>query len=299
MKGVRRGQALVLAMLLVLALLTLGLGSAAIGTREAVLAATLERTERARGLAETAVLDAVRAWSTRENRDLPPGSVRTHPDGGSEVERVGRTLFLVRATRGVPAGSGSIEASAAALVRTVDVRSLELRIPAAVTADEAVLDRGGIVADSGCGRPTRPGLLAGTASVGPGVEVAGDPPLAPMPVPAPPALEPAIDSLLDSLADLHLPPSTLTPEPRSLDGVCTTAPDNWGSTDPHHPCHGRLPLVHATGPLARVRGAVRATRIHVLDGAVRGDPCQVLAALSGPALDRPFRLPDRWWVPVF
>ena len=338
MSADRPGYALLVSVLLVLALATLALGAVAVGTREAVLAATLLRTEQAAVLAEAKAMDALRTWSTRRHRGVATGATASTP-GGATVERAGPDLFLLRATAALPGGPAPVGATAGLLVRTFDTGPIEAQMPATVTADlDAVLSAGRIDAGAGCGVPLGTGLMAPSASIGAGVALTGAPPYAAPPGVGLPPADPTTDAAIAALADVRVPASTITPAPRLASGRCDPAPDNWGSPDPAHPCHAHLPLVHATGPVtlaggqaralllvegslpledatvhgavlvrgtltldagSRIRGAVRASRVSLDDGVIEGDPCETADALAAPALDRPFALPERWWVPVF
>jgi hypothetical protein len=338
MSAPRPGYALLISLLLVLALATLALGAVAVGTRERVVAATLGRTERARVLAEAAAMDAVRAWSTRRYRGLPVGGVGpTH--GGVVVERVARSLFTLRADATVPGRPVPVGASAGLLVRTFDTAPIEAQLPAAASADaDALLGSGVIAAGSGCGAAMGPGLVAPTVSIGSAAALTGSPPYARPGTAGLQPPDAVMDSMLAALADVRVTASSVSPRPRSVSGLCDPAADNWGSPDPADPCHGRLPLVHAAGALtlaggraralllvdgpltldgttfhgvvlvrgsltldagARIRGAVRASRILLVDGAIQGDPCEAGDAIYAPALDRAFRPPDRWWIPMY
>jgi hypothetical protein len=50
---------------------------------------------------------------------------------------------------------------------------------------------------------------------------------------------------------------------------------------------------------AIIEGAIRTDSIDIRDGRVTRTPCDLTPILAAPALDRAFRPPSRWWIPVF
>lgn len=182
-----------------------------------------------------------------------------------------------------------------------------------------------------------PGVAALDASIAPGASVTGRPAIDYAAPPPPPVVDP-FGSLAPGLAGVRHTADVAVPRAVEQAGVCVTDSLNWGSPDPAHPCHDLLPMVHASdltvdggsgrgvfvvdgnltltrgatlegvvvvhGRLtleggSTIRGAARAASAVVMDGAVIRDGCVVRAALSAPSLDRAFRPPDRWWIPVF
>ena len=187
-----------------------------------------------------------------------------------------------------------------------------------------------------CEEPT-PGVVAPVVSTAPGASVTGRPAIDPAGPPPPPVVDP-FGSLAPVLADLRYTAATATPRAAARSGACVIDSLSWGAPDPAHPCYDLLPMIAAShltvdggygrgvvvvdgdlrliggatleglvivhGQLtleggSTIRGAARAASAVVMDGAVIRDGCAVRAALSAPSLDRAFRPPDRWWVPVF
>lgn len=184
-----------------------------------------------------------------------------------------------------------------------------------------------------------PGVLAPDVVVGSTAAVDGEPPVARSPAPPPPAPDPFAAPLAGAIATAVPERSVITPAPSSVGGECLPETGNWGSVDPLHVCHALLPFIHHTGQLtamggegrgilvvdgdahltggidfhglivvrgrllldggASVRGAIRARSVIARDADVERNDCVASAALQAPALDRAFRAPDRWWVPVF
>ena len=183
-----------------------------------------------------------------------------------------------------------------------------------------------------------PGVVAPAVSAHPSAVVTGDPAIDSLATfPPGPALDP-FGPMATRLADIRYATPVATPRAITNDGACEPGPDNWGSPDPDHPCHDLFPTVTASnltveGGHARavltvngdltlmggayfeglvvirgrltvdggsvVRGAVRADSAVVLDGGIVRDACAVREAASAPSLDRAYRPPDRWWIPVF
>lgn len=336
-----RGFALVLAVAFVLALSILGLGALALGAREAAIAGALQLRHTAHWRTRHAALAALDQWSTRDHADLAIGQARTLPGADSavvEVVRIDTALYLVRAEGTAMAGPVPATASAGLLVRTLDPGRAAAHFPGALTADASVtLDGGRVDASDACERA--PAVVAPLLDGEPGaVLISGSHTYQaiPGPLPAPYPFTPAAADLLDALSG---GPGTLSPTPLVHGGRCVPGPDNWGSPDARHPCHGLLPVVLVRGPVTldggvarailivdgdltltgravtagiivatgrvviqegvRVLGPVRARDIVLGGGEVTRSACDLPVVLAAPALDRPFRPPGRWWVPVF
>jgi hypothetical protein len=230
-------------------------------------------------------------------------------------------------------------AVAGLLVRILYPPALLAPFSAALTAiDRADVYGGEVNGEDPCG-DTVPGIGAPIASVGPAAHVTGDPPVLLEPAAAPHAPDPLASPAAAALATLALGAGTHIPRPLAGPDGCIEDDRNWGALAPDHPCHGLLPLIHADGPVtiaggegrgvlvvngnarfqdasrfsgvvvvhgtlfvqdgSRLRGAVRAEKVVLLDGSIRRDHCEISPALAAPALDRAFRPPGRWWVPVF
>ena len=190
-----------------------------------------------------------------------------------------------------------------------------------------------------CGADSAPGIVAPVVTVEADAVVTGVPPIHRGVPPEPPAPDPFAPSLLGEIADTRLSGTTVSPGPTTIGSACVPDRRNWGSPDPTHPCHAALPLVFADGDLtvsggvgrmtlvvdgdlritdgavlyglivvrghleisgaSTIRGAVRARSVEVTDGAVMRDGCAVRSAVTASALDRAFRPPSRWWIPLF
>ena len=187
-----------------------------------------------------------------------------------------------------------------------------------------------------CEEPT-PGVVALDVSIAPGASVTGRPAIEYAAPPPPPVVDP-FGPLASVLAGVRYTADVATPRAVEQAGVCAIDSLNWGSPDPAHPCHDLLPMVAALdltvdggygrgvfvvdgdlrltrgatlegliivhgqltlGDGSTIRGAARAASAAVMDGSVIRDGCAVRAVLSAPSLDRAFRPPDRWWIPVF
>lgn len=266
-------------------------------------------------------------------------TVAVSPGTVARVERLDAGLFLVRGEATVDGPSLPTRAVAGLLVRILDPVSLQAAMPAAATIQrEALLIAGEVSGLGSCGEPDGIGIATPDLQLGPDASVHGAPAHTSDPAPAMPHPDPFAQPLVSRLADVQVQPSTVSPRPAGIAGACTPDERNWGAPDPAHPCHPLLPLVHSLHSLtleggeargilvvdgdllldgtrfagvilvrgtlsldrgASVLGAVRADRLHLHDGLIHGDPCEIRAALGAPALDRPFRSPDRLWVPLF
>lgn len=339
MRSDRAGFALLFAVLLVMALTVAALGVLVVGVRESAVAGAAVRKARAERGAEAAAIHVVETWSTRTLADLAIGETRRLPvpgDAELTVERVDSGLFLVHGAERVAGPHGPAIAHAGLLVRVLHPGRLRALFPAALVADSATVIGGTVDGVDSCG-PSAPGVMAGRVSVGPGSSVTGDPPtqLATPPAFDPDPFGPA---LAGELATVRYPDLTAAPRPLVAGGECVADRLNWGSPDSGHPCHALRPLIAASdltvtggsghgllvvdGDLtitggarfhgivavhghlrveggSTVRGAVRAISAVIRDGAVVRDGCVLTPALSAPALDRGFRPPSRWWIPVF
>lgn len=331
----RRGFALVLSLLMMLALGSLTAGMLVVGTRDAMIHASHVRVMAARRAAEARVRTAIAAWSTAEHRDLLPGEERTL-GSGLRVARLDAELYLLRAELTVEGTRGV----AAALVATVSAdRLMDELAGVAVVEGQARILSGRIGRLGDCPPPdSLAGLVAGSATVEPGAEVRGAPPVRLVADPPPPP-GPAAPTAAALLATLSRSGGALTPMPRVVDGECVVDETSWGSVRSWSPCHGALPYVHVrgdtelrggeargilvvegdlritdgaridgvvvvTGELtvgsgAEIRGAVHAGSLVVAESTLLFDACVVAAAAGAPALDRGFRPAGRWWVPAF
>lgn len=184
-----------------------------------------------------------------------------------------------------------------------------------------------------------PGLVAASLEADEDAVVRGSPAVLLSSVADPPRPDPLSPPLVAAIATILPTAGTLAPRPLTREGVCFEDSRNWGAIGPEHPCHALLPLVFAdhdltfSGGQARgvivvagdlrvgggatvaglvlvrgvltveagssIQGAVRADTLRLAGGAIHADPCTVDAALSAPALDRAYRPPGRWWVPVY
>lgn len=184
-----------------------------------------------------------------------------------------------------------------------------------------------------------PAALAPEVVVRPEAEVTGTPAVSESTPPAALEPDPFSLELAPAVADLVYTRTSVIPRPVVTAGLCAADDRNWGAIDPAHPCHTLLPFIHATRSLriiggqgrgvlvvdgdahftdgarfegvllvrgrlildgeSRIEGAVRAGTALILNGQVRRNDCAIAAALSAPALDRAFRPPGRWWIPVF
>ena len=270
--------------------------------------------------------------------DLGASVTPTDPPG-VEIERVDSGLYLLTATGTVPGPNGPIAARAGLLVRVLHPDRLAATFPAAMSAAGSVTVDGGTVSGldgSACGAP-RPAIMAPGITIAPAATVDGDPATVyrvPTPATEPSPFDPPTAA---ALATVRHPGGTATPGAAALSGECVPGEDNWGSPDPAHPCFRLLPLI--VGPdlvmdggvghgvlvvdgdlrltggarfegliaargrleiddLSEVRGAVHAGSVSSSGRVVR-DACAIERAVSAPALDRAFRPPERWWIPMF
>ena len=254
------------------------------------------------------------------------------------VTRLDTGLFLLRAEARLPSPAGAASGKAGLLVRAVVPERVGAAFPAALTAGSGVELSGGTVTApsdrAACDDPL-PGVFAPDVLVGPGAVVAGEPPVrreSPSPPPAPDLLGSA---LAPSMATVRNDRATVNPEPIAAGDECIPDARNWGSVDPDHPCFTLRPVVltgttwitggegrgvlvvegdlritdgtfeglilvrgHLTVEGGVLKGAVRAGSATVTGGTVVRDGCSVEAALQTHALDRAFRPPGRWWVPI-
>lgn len=349
------GFVLPVALGMVVCLALLALGMLAVGERERRIATRLEELAVLRSAAESAARARAGTWSTRAALTVPVGGADTQAfalpaglfdAGGAHppsialvVERYDSTLFGLRVRARRP-GVGAAGAGAGLLVRVLDPADLERRFPAVVLVDSATLEGGLVSGTDGCpGSPAMTGVWSAGAVVATGeAQVRGDPAVRADPLPAHGGVDPLQQPLVGALADLRVPAGHPDPRPASADGRCD--PDRgWGSTVPGTPCHDRLPLVLADGPLrvdggegrgilvvdgdlslggsfrfeglvavtgrltladdASIRGAARAASLHATGGRILGDACAVHAAASAPALDRAFIPGMGAWMPAF
>lgn len=331
----RPGFALIVSLLMALILSLVGLGALAVGLRETAIARSVEHRHRARLTAEAGVIATAEQWSTRAWSDLEIGGHRPAPGHDAEITvvRVDSVLFLLRGDARIAFAGLSTGAAgrAALLIRTFHAGSVIRHFPAAVTVERGAWIEGGTIAAGRC--PEDPALF-GPVIVSGGALVDGA-----IVHGAPPEADPFPAALLAGIATARVGPGTIRPRPLAAGDECRMDPANWGATEPGHPCHGLLPIIHATGPLtvsggsARgilvvdgdlvltdelrfegillvrgrvvirdgtvIDGVLRAGELVMEDGRIAGAPCDLDPLFESPALDRPFRPAGRWWVPVF
>lgn len=284
----RPGVALVLAVIVLMALGTTGLGLLYVSTQEVLIARAGEESARARWEAESAVRATLANWSTRRVLSLDPGDEMDIDAGKGGVRvtivRLGGSLYLITATtRGVARGS------AAALVRTVRPEALWPSFAAALSTRGAPeVDPGAVVTAAEAGHvpwPWTPELCPGEvlrsmtealkgmepASIIVRGDSAADTPPEWRPV-LPPESPGRDDSLvfrfgpfaiheLAALAD-HVVSGEVQPASHVLPSGCDTT---WGSPlDPVGPCGDYFPLIYAPGGLQMTGGAGQG--ILVVDG---------------------------------
>lgn len=325
-------------LILALATLGMGMLAAATGEQAvgAAMARKARAVRQAEAVALQAVgswsTRSVADMGIGEQRTLDSGGL----DGSVRAERIDSALFLVRGEGHVDGPGEGATAAVGLLVRVLHPRVLAAGFPGGLnTVGPAEIAAGAVLGSSGCGG-TGIGVVAAEVTVGAGATVMGDPPIlhGSPPVPTP---DPFAPPLSDTLATLRAPGLSAQPRPVTSAGTCVADDLNWGSPDPAHPCHDLLPVVMASdldvaGGVGRavlivdgdldvggaaelegvvvvrgkltldagstIRGAVRADSARI-EGTVIRDDCAVAAALSAPSLDRGFRPPLRWWVPLF
>lgn len=288
----RPGVALVLAVIVLMALGTTGLGLLYVSTQEVLIARAGEESARARWEAESAVRATLANWSTRRVLSLDPGDEMDIDAGKGGVRvtivRLGGSLYLITATtRGVARGS------AAALVRTVRPEALWPSFAAALSTRGAPeVDPGAVVTAAEAGHvpwPWTPELCPGevlrsmtealkgmepASIIAPGDSSANAPPeWRPVLPPDSPGRDegfvvrigPFALHELAALAD-HVVSGEVQPAPRILSSGCdTTAVTNWGAPfDPVGPCGTYFPLIYAPGGLHMIGGVGQG--ILVVDG---------------------------------
>lgn len=269
----RHGYALVYSFLLLLALSMIGMGVVAMGSREKMVAAALERRAQASSLARAGIAATLEDWSTRRYSRLAVGEDTTAaslPGATVQVARLDTGLYVVGSVwAGAPDGPPPHQVSgrAAVLVRTFDPVRLASLFPAAATAANATLHSGTIQGVDSCGHDA-PGLQAPSLDLAPAVIVAGDPPI--HSAPPPPTVEP--DPFGPLAARLASGPRTGSePRPLAVGGRCQPDDRNWGSTDPSNPCHALLPFVYLTGPARLEGGSGRGVLVVQGDLEIAGD----------------------------
>lgn len=278
----RPGYALLYALFFTMALAVVGLGAMATGTRETMIARTLELHTLARARAEAGALDVAAAWSTRSFVALEPGAtiaLDPTPDLRRTVTRLDTGLFLVRSETRRSTGDAddaatdhAATAAASLLVRALEPDVLLGAFPAVVTAEHDVrLEPGArVTASAGCGVDPV-GVLAPAVSAGAGTEIVApsgrDLVLeTPRDRPRPDPFHPDVASVL---ATRRPRPGTVVPGPMASGGVCVPGPRNWGAVDAGSPCHELLPLVHRAGSLRIAGGEGRG--VLVVDGDLEVD----------------------------
>ncbi len=207
------GFALLLALLVLLALGTLGTGLLFVSSQEARVSRALVHAVRARTAAESAARAALADWNASAYRHLapggaaadvalPPGALGPGVDSNARVERLAGGLFLVRgeARSGPPSGAGA-HAAVGLLARTLLPAEFAPDLAAALSVAGPVELLAGAVVDGtgGSGTPTgwapsdcppdsvlgapggpRPGLAipdAALVKADPGAVLDGAPPL--------------------------------------------------------------------------------------------------------------------------
>jgi hypothetical protein len=283
----RRGFILLLALLVLLALGTLGTGLLFVSTQEAGVATALVHTARARAGAESAARAVLAGWRTSAYRALEPGAPHAVPGAAgtlapdvaydARVERLAAGLFLIRgeARSGPEAGRGA-RASVGLLVRGLVPAEFAPELAAALSAAGHVeVWPGGVVDGTGASGPPegwspglcppdsvlslppgpRPGILLPADAPAPGGGVQGVPPVAREPGLADSAALSGLGRLgladLAALAD-RTEAGSVAAAPRIAAAGCDVgAPGNWGDpADPAAPCGGYLPLIFAPTDLA-------------------------------------------------
>lgn len=282
-----RGFGLLLALLVLLALGTLGTGLLFVSTQEGRVAAALLHTARARAGAESAARAALAGWRTSAYRALEPGGPRAAPGAAgtlapdvayhARVERLAAGLFLIRGEASTGPGPGpGARASVGLLVRGLLPAEFTPDLPAALSAAGPIeVLPGGIVDGTGAAGPPegwnpdlcppdsalglppgpRPGVLLPEDTPAPAGAVQGVPPVARDPgladATALAGLGPLGLADLAALAD-RTEAGAVAAAPRTAAGECDTgAPGNWGDpADPAAPCGGYFPLIFAPADLA-------------------------------------------------
>jgi len=303
----RPGVALVLAVIVLMALGTTGLGLLYVSTQEVLIARAGEESARARWEAESAVRATLANWSTRRVLSLDPGDEMDIDAGKGGVRvtivRLGGSLYLITATtRGVARGS------AAALVRTVRPEALWPSFAAALSTRGAPeVDPGAVVTAAEAGHapwPWPPELCPGEVlrSIAEGLKgmepasivVPGD-----SPADAPPEWRPVLPPEspgrdessvfrigpfaiheLAALAD-HVVSGDVQPAPHIVPSGCdTTVATNWGSPfDPGGPCGNYFPIIYAPGGVHMTGGVGQGILVVEGDLVFSGD-----ARFYGPIL---------------
>ena len=283
----RRGFGLLLALLVILALGTLGTGLLFVSTQEARVAAALVHTVRARAGAESAVRAVLAGWRTSAYRSIEPGAPGAAPAAAgtlapdvaydARVERLAAGLFLIRGeARSGPEAGPSARASVGLLVRGLLPADFAPDLAAALSAVGPVeVLPGGVVDGTGTAGPPerwgpdlcppdsilglppgpRPGVLLPEDAPAPAGAVMGAPPVARDPDLADSTALAGLGPLgladLAALAD-RTEAGAVVAAPRVAAGECDTGvAGNWGDpADPAAPCGGYFPLIFAPGDLA-------------------------------------------------
>ena len=281
----RPGYALVLTLLLLLGLTALGLGVLSAGTREALLAHNLHRTEQARRTAETGVAGALEGWSTRRYSLLPTNAEVPVPvpgDAAVTVRRLGPRLYLVRGTAALVGLREPVRAAAGAVVHAFEAAELAAAAPAAASVETvARVVSGRVASPGGCGEDAGTGVLAPRVQLRPEAVLDGAPPVQQGDPPARPWSDSDFTGLIDALADIRVESRIVRPRPTVRAGECLPGPANWGSVRPEHPCHGLLPLVYAPGPVTVDAGAARGILVVEGDLVLRGTRFEGLIIVLG------------------
>lgn len=303
----RPGVALVLAVFVLMALGTTGLGLLYVSTQEVLIARAGEESARARWEAESAVRATLANWSTRHVLSLDPGD-EMEVDGGEggvrvTVVRLDGSLYLVRATT-----RGVARATAGALVRAVRPEALWPSFAAALSTRQAPeVDPGAAVTAAEAGHvpwPWTPELCPGevlrsmtealkgmepASIIAPGDSSANAPPeWRPVLPPDSPGRDegfvvrigPFALHELAALAD-HVVSGEVQPAPRILSSGCDrTAVTNWGAPfDPGGPCGNYFPIIYAPGGVHMTGGVGQGILVVEGDLVFSGD-----ARFYGPIL---------------
>ncbi len=160
----RRGIALLVAILVLLAVSVLSAASFAVAARHARALVVWESAWQARIGAEGALHDVLATWDPERNREHAVGEpwvIRSNIAGLStstvRAERLTRGLTLLRATSRTGHGRATAEVRVAALVRTVHPFELLAAFPGAVTVSQITLDDARVDGLNGASMPGESG----------------------------------------------------------------------------------------------------------------------------------------------
>lgn len=312
----KSGFAILLALLVLLALGTLGTGLLFISTQEARVSRALVHAVRARAAAESAARAVLATWNAPAYRRLAPGAalhaampldaLDPDIDATVRVERLAGDLFLIRAETQIRPPSGArARAAAGLLVRAIWPAEFAADFTAALSAAGPVVLLPGAVVDgtggearaagdcppdSGLGIPHGPraGVAIEDAAVlraEPGAVLDGAPPLVAAAHLADPAafagLGPLAMADLARLADRIVDGARESPgggAHNACDAAAEASDGPVDPTDPGAPCGGEVQLFFATAGLA-LSGAAQG--VLIVDGDLDLEPG---AAFTGAIL---------------